>query len=78
MNSLADTVTGVVCSQGECVRCGEDGSRCARMGLHADRWQGDNMTQVKMYLSTGPGPHYCRECRLCLALSPTTCWDTQH
>ncbi|XP_045115523.1 pancreatic triacylglycerol lipase-like isoform X2 [Portunus trituberculatus] len=45
--------------KGECVNCGQDGKRCARLGLYADRWLGDNLTQVEMYLSTGPGPHYC-------------------
>lgn len=52
---------GCVYLQGECVDCGQEGSGCARLGLHADVWQGDNLTQVPLYLSTGQGPHYCRE-----------------
>ncbi|XP_050691330.1 pancreatic triacylglycerol lipase-like isoform X3 [Eriocheir sinensis] len=45
--------------KGECVDCGQQRSGCARLGLHADVWQGDNLTQVPLYLSTGQGPHYC-------------------
>ncbi|KAK8737705.1 hypothetical protein OTU49_004202, partial [Cherax quadricarinatus] len=44
---------------GECVSCGEDGSGCARLGLHADKWTGSNQSHVAFYLSTAPGPHYC-------------------
>ncbi|XP_042883760.1 pancreatic triacylglycerol lipase-like [Penaeus japonicus] len=45
---------------GKCVSCGEDGSRCARLGLQAEKWSGKNTSQhVSMYLSTAEGPHYC-------------------
>ncbi|KAG0719866.1 Pancreatic triacylglycerol lipase [Chionoecetes opilio] len=48
--------------KGKCVSCGSEDSRCARLGLPADRWRGTNNTkQVSLYLSTGQGPHYCRE-----------------
>ncbi|XP_071528841.1 pancreatic triacylglycerol lipase-like isoform X2 [Panulirus ornatus] len=45
---------------GECVRCGEDGRHCARMGFHADTWPGGNVSSVSsFYVSTSAGPRYC-------------------
>ncbi|XP_063602313.1 pancreatic triacylglycerol lipase-like [Penaeus indicus] len=45
---------------GQCTSCGDDGSRCARLGLNAEKWPGRNRTQhVTMFLSTADGPHYC-------------------
>ncbi|XP_047502738.1 LOW QUALITY PROTEIN: pancreatic triacylglycerol lipase-like [Penaeus chinensis] len=45
---------------GQCTSCGEDGSKCARLGLQAERWPGRNRTQrAAMFLSTADGPNYC-------------------
>lgn len=44
---------------GKCHTCGDDGTRCAPMGLHADSWQGNKSDPVKVYVSTTTGPHYC-------------------
>ncbi|XP_066968507.1 pancreatic triacylglycerol lipase-like [Macrobrachium rosenbergii] len=45
---------------GNCLTCGEDGTRCARMGYHADTWTGaENHSYTSFYLSTTSGPDYC-------------------
>ncbi|XP_042207073.1 pancreatic triacylglycerol lipase-like [Homarus americanus] len=46
---------------GKCASCGEDGSGCARLGLHADKWPGSNQNQslVSLYLTTTAGPLFC-------------------
>ncbi|XP_069170602.1 pancreatic triacylglycerol lipase [Procambarus clarkii] len=61
---------------GECFNCGEDGSRCAPMGIHADTWAGRGAVGLQLYLSTGPDPHFCLyHFLLTLELSQTP-WGT--
>ncbi|XP_069993042.1 pancreatic lipase-related protein 2-like isoform X2 [Penaeus vannamei] len=45
--------------EGRCFTCGPDGTGCASLGIHADRWQGRGQTGVSLYLKTGPEPHFC-------------------
>ncbi|XP_042207074.1 pancreatic triacylglycerol lipase-like isoform X1 [Homarus americanus] len=44
---------------GNCFSCGEDGSRCAPMGLHADTWPGRGQTGLLLYVATGPSDTLC-------------------
>ncbi|KAK8737709.1 hypothetical protein OTU49_004204, partial [Cherax quadricarinatus] len=45
--------------QGKCFSCGEDGTRCASMGLYADTWPGRGQVGLKLYLTTGPADNLC-------------------
>ncbi|XP_069170599.1 pancreatic triacylglycerol lipase isoform X1 [Procambarus clarkii] len=44
---------------GKCTSCGDDGSGCAQLGLHADQWPAGNQSLVTFYLSTAGPPNYC-------------------
>ncbi|XP_077499203.1 pancreatic triacylglycerol lipase-like [Amblyomma americanum] len=46
-------------ARGQCSDCGVDGSRCARMGLHADQWRPTSNRSVRMYLQTMDSLPYC-------------------
>ncbi|XP_047487795.1 inactive pancreatic lipase-related protein 1-like isoform X2 [Penaeus chinensis] len=44
--------------QGRCFSCGPDGTGCASLGVHADKWRGEQ-TGVALYLKTFPEPYLC-------------------
>jgi hypothetical protein len=46
-------------AQGQCYSCGEDGSRCALMGMDADKYNIGNKTLVSFYVSTGKVAPFC-------------------
>ncbi|XP_064477567.1 pancreatic lipase-related protein 2-like isoform X2 [Ornithodoros turicata] len=47
--------------RGWCADCGLDGSKCAPLGFHADRWRRfkDDSSSVRMFLNTNSRPRYC-------------------
>lgn len=71
---VIETITDVQCpslafacssyemfEKGRCSDCGRDGSKCARMGMHADGWtrfKNDSLS-VRMFIGTNREPPFC-------------------
>ncbi|XP_049274856.1 pancreatic lipase-related protein 2-like [Rhipicephalus sanguineus] len=71
---VIESITDVQCSslsyacssyamfeKGRCSDCGRDGSKCARMGMHADGWKRfkNESRSVRMFIGTNREPPFC-------------------
>ncbi|KAL1467902.1 hypothetical protein MTO96_005677 [Rhipicephalus appendiculatus] len=71
---VIESITDVQCSslsyacssyamfeKGRCSDCGRDGSKCARMGMHADGWKRfkNDSRSVRMFIATNREPPFC-------------------